>query len=758
MENPKPETRNPKSPVVRRSPDRARSLTAGLLLLSSFILHPSSFAVKTERWELNNPADFMRGKLQRLTVSSEGQLHLGYGSAKLGEFAKEVWCSTVGRDGTIYFGTGSPADVYAVGKNGQATKLFETEAIAVTAIALDSRGNLYAATMAEGKIFKIPAGKDKEGAEFCRLRAPYVWALAVDKQDRLFAGTGPDGKIYRIEPDGKAEEWFAAEESNILSLALDADGALLAGGSDRGLLYRITEKGKGVVLYEFSEDEVKSILVSGRDVYVGANKQKIKRPRLPGQRRPSAAEFEDLTQRLSSQFGGRVTAEAGERGRETPMAARLTNLLQGALYLRNADGRVDQLANWDSEAILSMGLDAEGGVITAMAGAGRVYRVVGNQLWELLFDFDEQQALTLVMRDGRLAFVGTGNVGSGYLVDAKKANDGEFTSEVRDCRFLTTWGNLSWKGTGTVTVATRTGNTALPDSTWSNWSEPLRNSPSKVTSPRGRFIQVRAQLSNNSAPELDSLSLYYQMQNQKPDISTLDIGEGRKPATEKPKRDSGTESKSDATDSGTGDSAVAAALRQAGERKTEDFRPKPASTIKKISWRATDKDGDTLVYRLYYQAQGDEFWVPVPLDKPLKTTDYSWETEAIPDGWYRLKLVASDEESNPAGEALTDEKISDPVKVDNTRPQVLQLSFDPGKSLLTGIARDALSLIRFLEYSVDGGDWKFFAPKDGVFDDREEAFEVKLVPPLAAGPHYIAVRATDAEGNVGVEKTTVRVK
>jgi hypothetical protein len=56
---------------------------------------------------------------------------------------------------------------------------------------------------------------------------------------------------------------------------------------------------------------------------------------------------------------------------------------------------------------------------------------------------------------------------------------------------------------------------------------------------------------------------------------------------------------------------------------------------------------------------------------------------------------------------------------------------------------------------VDGGDWKFFAPKDGVFDDREEPFEVKL-DPLAAGQHSIAVRATDEEGNIGVEKISVR--
>ena len=51
---------------------------------------------------------------------------------------------------------------------------------------------------------------------------------------------------------------------------------MLAGGSDRGLLFRITEKGKGVVLHEFAEDEVKALAVSGDDVYIGVNKQKVK--------------------------------------------------------------------------------------------------------------------------------------------------------------------------------------------------------------------------------------------------------------------------------------------------------------------------------------------------------------------------------------------------------------------------------------------------------------------------------------------------
>src|SRR5271154_4974854 len=197
-------------------------------LLATFLSVATAGAVKTDHWELNSPQDFMHGKLQQLIVTSGGELRLGYGSTKLGEFAKEIWCSAVDRDGTIYFGTGSPAEVYALGKDGRTTKLLEADSIAVTAIALDSRGNLYAATMPEGKIYKIATtGKavaTKMDEPFCKLRAPYVWSLIVDKQDRLFAGTGPDGKIFHISADGKVEEWYAAEDSNILCLAFDADG------------------------------------------------------------------------------------------------------------------------------------------------------------------------------------------------------------------------------------------------------------------------------------------------------------------------------------------------------------------------------------------------------------------------------------------------------------------------------------------------------------------------------------------------------
>jgi hypothetical protein len=707
-----------------------------LLLLALCALATPVFAVKTDRWELSTTADFLRGKLDRVTVTSDGELRLGHAATPAGELAKEVWCSVAAPDGTLYFGTGSSADIYRLAPGAAApVKVYATDATAVTALALDANGNLFAGTLPQGKIFRVPAGKDT-ATEFCRLRAPYIWALTIDKTGALFAGTGPDGKIYRVTPAGKAEEWFAAEEANILCLAWDAEGRLLAGGSDRGLLYRVAGKGQGEVLQEFAEDEIKALVVRDGQIYVGVNKQKARRPRGPGGRRASAGEFEELTQQLTGQFGVEMPDDDHRASRESPPQARLGNVAGGALYVRNAAGRVDKLATWENAAVLCLAAEADGAILAGTAGKARVYRVRGADRWELLFNLDEQQALTLATHAGHLRTIGTGNIGNVYLVEPGPAASGEFTSEVRDCKFFTTWGNLQWLATGAVTLATRTGNTALPDGTWSAWSEPVTASPAKVASPRGRFVQVQARLRRDSEPVLRSVSLYYQIQNQKPEVLDVKVGEPVKP--EKPKG-AGPEEKP---------------AEPVEEPKTEEARPQPAVVLKRVAWRADSRDGDALVFRVFYRAEGEEWWVAAALEKPLKKMEYWWDTNSVPDGIYRLKVVASDEEANPVGEALTAEALSEPVTVDNRRPEVIGLKFADGR--VTGVTRDHLSTIRFLEFAVNGGDWKYVAPADGVFDDREESFRITLED-LKPGAHTVAVRATDAEGNVGVEKLLLRV-
>ncbi len=55
-----------------------------------------------------------------------------------------------------------------------------------------------------------------------------------------------------------------------------------------------------------------------------------------------------------------------------------------------------------------------------------------------------------------------------------------------------------------------------------------------------------------------------------------------------------------------------------------------------------------------------------PLKKKIKELAYSFDATLIPDGGYRIKVVASDAPSHSPGDALTGEKVSDRFVIDTT--------------------------------------------------------------------------------------------
>jgi PKD repeat protein/predicted GH43/DUF377 family glycosyl hydrolase len=81
----------------------------------------------------------------------------------------------------------------------------------------------------------------------------------------------------------------------------------------------------------------------------------------------------------------------------------------------------------------------------------------------------------------------------------------------------TLWGSINWTevnppGTN-ITFSTRTGNTSIPDSSWSLWSpEMWDETGSQISSPPGRYIQYRATLSTSdqySKPVLSDVTIQY---------------------------------------------------------------------------------------------------------------------------------------------------------------------------------------------------------------------------------------------------------
>src|SRR5262249_57779851 len=83
-----------------------------------------------------------------------------------------------------------------------------------------------------------------------------------------------------------------------------------------------------------------------------------------------------------------------------------------------------------------------------------------------------------------------------------------------------------------------------------------------------------------------------------------------------------------------------------------------------------EKKGDTIEYSVYYRDAsnaGGDFY---PLKPGLRENYYTVDPNALPDGRYIFKIVASDEASNPAGQSLKDEQETEPVELDNTPPAV----------------------------------------------------------------------------------------
>ncbi|MBO0726606.1 MAG: hypothetical protein J2P52_13470, partial [Blastocatellia bacterium] len=176
-----------------------------------------------------------------------------------------------------------------------------------------------------------------------------------------------------------------------------------------------------------------------------------------------------------------------------------------------------------------------------------------------------------------------------------------------------------------------------------------------------------------------------------------------------------------------------------------------------LQWQAEDKNGDTIEYSVYYRdassASGDFY----PLKTGLRENYYTIDPNALPDGRYIFKIVASDEASNPAGQSLKDEMETEPIDLDNTPPAVTADAPSVNGSNVEVLFRaaDATSIIRRAEYQVDGGPWKTIFPVDGIADSKREEFRVAVV--LAdKKPHVIALRAFDANANVGSAQATVK--
>src|SRR5580658_7754055 len=189
------------------------------VLIAFLCASAALLAVETKYWQQTEMADFEKGTLTRLSLSSEGHLMLAPVVKELYDPSVTfLWAVARDSKGNLYTGGGSvsasKAKLIAIDPSGKAKTLAELDGMAVQAIAIDRQDRVYAATSPDGKVYRVDGSKNDAKAEvFYDPHAKYIWALAFSRSGDLFVATGDQGEIHRVTPAGTGSVFFKTEEA-----------------------------------------------------------------------------------------------------------------------------------------------------------------------------------------------------------------------------------------------------------------------------------------------------------------------------------------------------------------------------------------------------------------------------------------------------------------------------------------------------------------------------------------------------------------
>lgn len=685
-------------------------LSSAILVLCLIGITPLS-AVTTSIWEQNSQKDFEAGTLKDVSFTSKGDILLARTIDQFAEIQEEiyVWCLAEDSKGNVYAGTGNQGKIYRITPDGQSSLFYDSPEVSILSLTIDANDNVYAGTGPDGLIYKI-TGENVPPTTILSSEEKYVWALTFDDSGNLYAATGTAGKIYKIASTGEATVLFDSEETNIRSLLYHGN-SLYAGSGGKGIIYHISTDGEAAVVHQTAEKEV-PVLIAGMDDNIYAAAITSAPPQPGSQSRPSPP----------PPSGGGPPEEK-----------------KSYIYQIRKDGVVSRI--WVSPAplILSMVFESDNQLLIGTGDEGKIYRVDIDGDFISLGKCEASQILAMhrVASTDKL-LLGTGNSAKIYELTTEYKAEGTIESKPHNTQAISRWGKLRWEAAlkeGTsITFATRSGNTKKPDNTWSDWSDELTNSEgNQIASPSAQYIQWRAKLTSSDSsltPILDKVVLASAQANIEPRFTEIEIQHG-------------DESKEPGA-------PPSPRSREIGPPKSSGNQSKHWT----VQWKVEDLNKDTLQFTIYYKGIDEENWKL--LKKELTTTSYNWDTTSMPDGRYVIKIEATDKFSNPPAWAKSSEKISKPFDIDNTQPtmgDVVATANEDGTYKITCTTEDESSHIQKAVYKIDGDEhWKIIFPEDGIFDSKKETLLLQTRS-RPAGTHTITIQVTDAAENAAVDST-----
>ncbi len=716
---------------------RRRTVVWGCVLLVALVALARPAGAEVRFFRLHTRDAFLGGTLDGLSVDPLGTLRLADRASRLATIGEPFLFAAAPHPEGWVLGTGNDGKVMLVDRAGEVRTLFKAPEPEVFAVWADSDGTVFAGTSPDGKVYRIADG---EAESFFDPGEKYIWAIARSAAGRLLVATGTEGRLWQVDADGEGEVLYDSEDTHLRSIKLLPGGDLLAGTAGEGLILRIDPGGRARTLYDGAQPEVVA-LAGGADGWCHAVLL------------ASEATFTDMRKREAAAKEGQETATEGEDATATVTVIADSEASSGSgsrpggftgarseVVRISPDGRVESAWKFTDETAYAL-LWHRDRLWVATGQEGKLFSLRDGDM-VLEKDVDERQVVALLADDPGPAFATT-NAAALYRLSSESERRGTFTSPALDAEQIARFGSLRWRGRlprgAKVRFSARSGMSASPDSTWSEWARlTTGRDVSLADLASGRYLQWRAELeaADSVSPELTEVAVSYRQSNLPPTIETftvLEPGEILVPASFNPANQV-FEPLHPSRD------GIFTTLDTGMPRVDQRYKTLWKRGYRSLRWTAEDPNEDDLLYDLSFRSsEGPERWLPVADE--IDKDQYGFDATALPDGLYRFRLRAADRSENSLEEAMVAAEVSEPVLIDHTPPAVVEIERRDG-GLSVEVA-DAWNPLRSAEVSADGGAWRQLSAADGLLDGQREVLLVE--EPAEAG--LLLLRVTDAAFN-----------
>ncbi len=728
-------------------------LLAGILFtFSGSVLVSTALAEGTRTWEQSKFDELTKGTGTGVAIRSTGGLELAPTFKSLYTTPSTyIWAIAADDAGNVYVASGAPARVYRIASDGKSTIIFEPKELQVQALQIGPGGSIYAATAPDGKVYKLEhkaghagAGKEKENEK--------------NQADKDAAQPG-------VDPSWSSTIYFEPGTKYIWDLALDKTGNLYVATGDHGEIYRVMPKGEHSVFFKSDETHIRVLAFDGDGNLIAGSDGSglIYRISTAGEGFVLySAPKKEITALALDHAGNIYAAAVGEKKSSNSGSSNMAAALLNIGANQPVSGAAPQTpgititATPTAPPIIGP-FPFPGG---SASGGSDVYRIAPDGSPARVWTSHEDIVYALAFDSHDRLLAGTGNRGHIFAItglddysDLLKAPATQVTAFAKApggalIAATSNLGKVFLLGPGPEAEGSYQSD-VFDAKIFSRWGRAdfrgtgnvdLYARSGNVDNPDRNWSQwKKIDLGKNAETGIPA-ARYAQWKavlhagSATPGVDSVALNYLPKNVT--PEIDDVTVQVGvkyqpmPKTQGGSDSSTTFPGGSFSGSSQHFDA-PVPSSHDRDsigVKWSAHDENDDQLVYAVYYRGDGETRWLL--LKDNLAEKAYSFDASLLPDGGYTVKVVASDAPSHSPGEALTASRESRRFEVDTTPPRIenLTASIAAGEIHVTFRAADGFSAIKRAEYSIDAGEWKYVEPVGQISDAKIEDYDFKIKP------------------------------